>query len=472
MFCAPLGRGIDMLEERKRYLDALAQEGDIRLAVMEVERRVVHAMQGRGYPAMMIQSALVTESRYKLLFAEDGEEKFFFEELLREASTSSPADAMSLPPPAAAFNELYAKTAQPLREQLVDMDQRVLHRFCKEGCAASDIRAMYLGGSLYGDIVAGKEERMAYEAPIWKHHQEARYAWVLQQIGERRREHLSDGAAWNDLPEDELYANFLQTLAEKRGREQPVYEDERSVVSLLSDARFRDRFPEERVRSLLDHLSPSCTKPGCQELDVIEALLAGHAEPVQREELSTPSMEAKRVESSASSPERPQKIWDGRRQIADEKELERRKHLPSNLTRKEQRTLQEQRNAYVFQGASVQSRGTMSADAFYDACRDEIDDAIPLPHDMRMDETIVIYMLATGYEEREIEDTLATRSPMRFRQKSYGKGLSKKISGRTDRGNVQAVVAQSEYKYLQNKEERQAPLTTYEKERILVRDVV
>ena len=95
-----------MLEERKRYLDALAQEGDIRLAVMEVERRVVHAMQERGYPAMMIRSALVTESRYKLLFAEDGEEKFFFEELLRDASTASPADAMSLPPPAAAFNEL------------------------------------------------------------------------------------------------------------------------------------------------------------------------------------------------------------------------------------------------------------------------------------------------------------------------------------------------------------------------------
>ena len=114
----------------------------------------------------------------------------------------------------------------------------------------------------------------------------------------------------------------------------------------------------------------------------------------------------------------------------------------------------------------------MSADAFYDACRDEIDAAISLPHDMRMDETIVIYMLATGYEEREIEDTLATRSPMRFRQKSYGKGLPKKIAGRTDRGNVQAVVAQSEYKYLQNKEERQMPLTTYEKERILVRDVV
>ena len=456
-----------MLEERKRYLDALAQEGDIRLAVMEVERRVVHAMQDPGYPAMMIRSALITESRNKLLFAEDGEEKFFFEELLRDASTAFPADAMSLPPPAAAFNELYAKTAQPLCEQLADMDQRVLHRFCEEGCAASDIRAVYLGGSLYGDIVAGKEERMAYEAPIWQRHQEARYAWVLQQIGERRREHLDDGAAWNDLSDDELYANFLQTLAEERGRGQPVYE-----VALVSDARFRDRFPEERVRSLLDHLSPSCTKPGCQEMDVIEALLAGQAEPAQREERSMPSLDAERVESSASLLGMQQKIWDGRRKIADEKELERRKHLPSNLTRKEQRALQEQRNAYVFQGASVQSRGTMSADAFYDACRDEIDDAIPLPHDMRMDETIVIYMLATGYEEREIEDTLATRSPMRFRQKSYGKGLPKKISGHTDRRNVQAVVAQSEYKYLQNKEERKAPLTTYEKERILVRDVV
>lgn len=461
-----------MLEERKRYLDALAQEGDIRLAVMEVERRVVHAMQGRGYPAMMIQSALVTESRYKLLFAEDGEEKFFFEELLRDASTASPADAMSLPPPASAFNELYAKTAQPLCEQLADMDQRVLQHFCDQGCAASDIRTAYLGGSLYGDIVAGKEERMAYEAPIWNRHQEARHAWTLQQIGERRREHLDDGAAWNDLPDDELYANFLQTLAEKRGRGQPVYEDERSVVSLLSDARFRDRFPEERVRSLLDHLSPSCTKPGCQEMDVIEALIAGRAEPPQMETSRTPSVEANRADDFASHPEVPQKLWDGRRQIADEKELERRKHLPSNLTRKEQRALQEQRNAYVFQEASVQSRGTMRADAFYDACRDEIDAAIPLPHDMRMDETIVLYMFAVGYEEREIEDALATRSPMRFRQKSYGKGLPKKIAGRTDRGKVQAIVAQSEYKYLQNKEERKESLTSYEKERILVRDVV
>ena len=173
-------------------------------------------------------------------------------------------------------------------------------------------------------------------------------------------------------------------------------------------------------------------------------------------------------------PESRQKLGTGCGQVADAKELARRKHLPIPKKRGELMELHAKRKAYVFEGEQVRQRGSLTADDFYDACRDEIDAAIPLPHDTKMDETIIFYMFASGYEEREIEDTLSRRSPMRFRQKEYGKGITRNIAKRwtEQRGKVQAVVAQSEYKYLQSKEERQVPLTSYEQERARVRDVV
>ena len=147
-----------MLEERKCYVEALAKEGEIRPAVMEVERRVVRAMQARGYPIVMIRSALVTESRYKLLFAEDGEEQPFFQELLRDAGTSpASADAMQMSPPAAVFNELYAEHAHVLRGHLASMDQRALFRLAGQGFGMRDVRKSFLGGSLYSVDNAGRE---------------------------------------------------------------------------------------------------------------------------------------------------------------------------------------------------------------------------------------------------------------------------------------------------------------------------
>jgi len=467
-----------MLESRKRYLDALAKEGEIRPAVMEVERRVVRAMREKGYPALLIRSALVTESRYKLLFAEDGEEQPFFQELLRGTEASAmETEAMQLPPPAAMFNELYAEHARILRDQLASMEQRALLRLAHQGTGICATRKVFLGGSLYGDLVAGKEERTAYEQPIWRHHQEECMAYLHQHLEDFRQEGLDDSSTWNAMMPEEIYANFLLALTKKHGRTQPSYEDERAAVRFLKDERFHDRFQEGGIRVILDELSPSCTTPGCDEASVIEALLQDRPEPEILEESASGCRDAsqERLPEEAETPlaESKQKLWTGRGQVADEKELERRKHLLVPKTRKELMELHEKRRTYIFTGEKTRQCNTLSADEFYDACRDEIDAAIPLPHDTKMDETIIIYMFASGYEEREIEDTLSTRSPMRFRQKAYGKGITRNIARRigNHRGNVQAAVAQGEYKYLQDKEERQVPLTQYEKDRALVRDI-
>lgn len=468
-----------MLEERKRYLEALAKEGEIRPAVMEVERRVVRAMQARGYPTVMIRSALVTESRYKLLFAEDGEEQPFFQELLRDAGTSpASADAMQMSPPAAVFNELYAEHAHVLRGQLASMEQRALLRLAGQRFGMRDVRKSFLGGSLYGDLVAGREERAEYEQPIWKRHQEERLVYTFQKLDDCRMEGLEDSDAWNAMLPEEIYANFVLALAAKHGQEHPSYEEERTAVRILKDEKFHDRFSEEGLRGILDMLSPSCTRPGCDEAAVMDALLQDEPEPAISEAASEAKrrakQESKEAEGKMPHPESRQKLWTGRGQVADEKELERRKHLPIPKKRGELMELHAKRKAYVFEGEQVRQRGSLTADDFYDACRDEIDAAIPLPHDTKMDETIIFYMFASGYEEREIEDTLSRRSPMRFRQKEYGKGITRNIAKRwtEQRGKVQAVVAQSEYKYLQSKEERQVPLTSYEQERARVRDVV
>lgn len=467
-----------MLESRKRYLDALAKEGEIRPAVMEVERRVVRTMQEKGYPALLIRSALVTESRYKLLFAEDGEEQAFFQELL--LGTEAPAmetEAMQLPPPAAMFNELYAEHAHILRDQLVSMEQRALLRLAHQGMGIGDTRNVFLGGSLYGDLVAGKEERAAYEQPLWKIHQEERAAYLHQHLEDFRQERLDDCSTWNAMMPEEIYVNFLLALTERHGRTQPSYEDERAAVRFLKDERFHDRFPEGTIRTILDELSPSCTTPGCDETSVMDALLQDRPEPEilggTASCCSEVSQERPPEKAETALEESKQKLWTGRGQVADEKELERRKHLPVPKTRKALMELHEKRRNYVFTGEKTRRCGTLSADEFYDACRDEIDAAIPLPHDTKMDETIIIYMFASGYEEREIEDTLSTRSPMRFRQKAYGKGITRNIARRmaNHRGNVQAAVAQGEYKYLQNKEERHVALTPYEKDRALVHDI-
>ena len=105
----------------------------------------------------------------------------------------------------------------------------------------------------------------------------------------------------------------------------------------------------------------------------------------------------------------------------------------------------------------------------YEDCRAEIERDVPLPFNGQMDEQIILHLFSLGYEEREIENAVQHNSPRRRSQKDYAKSI---VRGVRERCPAAAkVIKDAETKYLQTKMERGQTLTTYEKERVLVRDV-
>ena len=177
-------------------------------------------------------------------------------------------------------------------------------------------------------------------------------------------------------------------------------------------------------------------------------------------------------QEEAEEEERPV-VWEGEAKSLAPAERERKIASTAKEILAEKKKLK----GYAFSAEKVRTRDGMFAEEMYDACREQMENDIALPFSQQMDETIIQHMFAVGYEEREIEDTLNERSPLRMKQKSYAKNILKYVKEKPAvkdllKSFVQTAVAKEETKYLQNKLERHEPLTRYEQERALVRDPI
>ena len=177
-------------------------------------------------------------------------------------------------------------------------------------------------------------------------------------------------------------------------------------------------------------------------------------------------------QEEAEEEERPV-VWEGEAKSLAPAERERKIASTAKEILAEKKKLK----GYTFREEKVRTRESMFAEEMYDVCREQMENDIALPFSQQMDETIIQHMFAVGYEEREIEDTLNERSPLRMKQNSYAKNILKYVKEKPAvkdllKSLVQTAVAKEETKYLQNKLERHEPLTRYEQERALVRDPI
>lgn len=298
-----------------------------------------------------------------------------------------------------------------------------------------------------------------------------------------------EAAAWRRIEEapaieavqndKEAYGAYLKGMCVVLGAQTLSYEQEAQAAKFLADHAEGDL--GDLREGILEH-SPAIRAAGRDEARTIEALIEGKDETqtyIQGDFLDTADAyfdEAVRTpdiqQEEAKEEERPI-VWEGEEKSLEPVERERKIASTAREILAEKKKLK----GYAFTDEKVRTREGTFAEEMYDACREQIENDIALPFSQQMDETIIQHMFAVGYEEREIEDTLNEKSPLRMKQKAYAKNILKYVREKPAvkdllKGLVQNTVAKAETKYLQNKLERHEPLTRYEQERALVRDPI
>lgn len=295
-----------------------------------------------------------------------------------------------------------------------------------------------------------------------------------------------EAAAWRRIVEapvievvqndTEAYGAYLKGMCTVLGVQMLSFEQEAMAAQDLA-AHAEDDLSELKA-GILAH-SPVIHAAGRDEARTIEALIEGKDEASTYmtdeciEELIKEAVREPKAQQAEEKQEEPAVVWEGEEKSSAPAERERRIATTSREILAEKKKLK----GYAFTGEKVRTREGTFAEEMYEACREQIENDIALPFGQQMDETIIQHMFAVGYEEREIEDTLNTRSPLRMKQKAYAKNIMKYVKEKPAvkdllKGLVQNTVAKAETKYLQNKLERHEPLSRYEEERARVRDPI
>ena len=233
---------------------------------------------------------------------------------------------------------------------------------------------------------------------------------------------------------------------------------------------------EERTDEYIDRLlAEAKAEPSAETVAANEdtAVSDGTATPTAREDwgrvpAESANVRRERTEEKEAEPQAERAAHDAER---EETHDARRADEPvAPLTDKKSiREAKRRLRDYTFTAERVRTRGDKEADEMYEDCRAEIERDVPLPFNGQMDEQIILHLFSLGYEEREIENAVQHNSPRRRSQKDYAKGVVRGVRERCP--STAKIIKDAETKYLQTKMERGQTLTTYEKERVLVRDV-
>ena len=233
---------------------------------------------------------------------------------------------------------------------------------------------------------------------------------------------------------------------------------------------------EERTDEYIDRLlAEAKAEPSDETVAANEdtAVSDGTATPTGREDwgrvpAESANVRRERTEEKEAEPQAERAAHDAER---EETHDARRADEPvAPLTDKKSiREAKRRLRDYTFTAERVRTRGDKEADEMYEDCRAEIERDVPLPFNGQMDEQIILHLFSLGYEEREIENAVQHNSPRRRSQKDYAKSIVRGVRERCP--SAAKVIKDAETKYLQTKMERGQTLTTYEKERVLVRDV-
>ena len=233
---------------------------------------------------------------------------------------------------------------------------------------------------------------------------------------------------------------------------------------------------EERTDDYIDRLlAEAKAEPSAETVAANEdtAVSDGTATPTGREDwgrvpAESANVRRERTEEKEAEPQAERAAHDAER---EETHDARRADEPvAPLTDKKSiREAKRRLRDYTFTAERVRTRGDKEADEMYEDCRAEIERDVPLPFNGQMDEQIILHLFSLGYEEREIENAVQHNSPRRRSQKDYAKSIVRGVRERCP--SAAKVIKDAETKYLQTKMERGQTLTTYEKERVLVRDV-
>ena len=233
---------------------------------------------------------------------------------------------------------------------------------------------------------------------------------------------------------------------------------------------------EERTDEYIDRLlAEAKAEPPAETVAANEdtAVSDGTATPTAREDwgrvpAESANVRRERTEEKEAEPQAERAAHDAER---EETHDARRADEPvAPLTDKKSiREAKRRLRDYTFTAERVRTRGDKEADEMYEDCRAEIERDVPLPFNGQMDEQIILHLFSLGYEEREIENAVQHNSPRRRSQKDYAKSIVRGVRERCP--SAAKVIKDAETKYLQTKMERGQTLTTYEKERVLVRDV-